>query len=349
MKRTLTCLLPAGCALAWLAGDLLAADPVSVQTVKPARGEIHRFVTLPGSVRADQQATIYARVAGYLKSLTVDKGDRVEAGQALGEIEAPELAADHAKFKAEVKVAETEFARIRTAQGKAPDLVTPQSVDEARGRLEIASANLERTQTLMKYANITAPFAGIVTERFVDPGAFIPSATSRSDATAAAIVTLANFDTVRVQVAVPELEAARIRPEQPVRLVVEGLGGKAFDAKVSRLGYALDEATRTMLVEADLSNPGLELRPGMYVSVKVGVETHADALLLPAAAVVTEKAGSSVFTIDQGKARKVPVKIGFSDGALVEVLDGIGENQPVILTGKLALTDGQPVQVAESK
>src|SRR5512134_2292052 len=91
---------------------LHAADAVAVKTVRPTRGEIHRFITLPGSLKANQQATLYAKVAGYLKSLNVDKGDRVTAGQSLGEIEVPELLADLAKYKAEVKVANTDYQRV---------------------------------------------------------------------------------------------------------------------------------------------------------------------------------------------------------------------------------------------
>jgi membrane fusion protein (multidrug efflux system) len=335
-----------------LAHFALAADapkPIEVKVARPTRGEIIRYVTLPGSIRANQQATLYAKVAGYLKSLAVDKGDRVQAGQSLGEIEVPELLADLAKYKAEVKVAETDYQRISLAQKKASDLITPQSVDEAKGRFEIASAHLERTQTLLNYAKITAPFAGIITARFVDPGAFIPSATSGSAAQTAAIVAIADFNTVRAQVALPEIEAALAQVGQPVKLFVEGLAGKTFEAKVSRLSYALDDATRTMLVEADLPNPDLALRPGMYATVKVGVEQHANSLLVPVEALVMEKANAFAFVADGGRAKKTAIKIGFNDGAKVEVLSGLTGGEAVILVGKMALADGAAVHVMEAK
>jgi membrane fusion protein (multidrug efflux system) len=246
-----------------------------------------------------------------------------------------------------VRVAETDFQRVSAAQKKAPDLVTPQAVDEAKGRFEIASANLERTRTLLSYANITAPFSGIVIARFVDPGAFIPSATSGSAAQTAALVTIADFNTVRAQVALPEVEASLAQVGQPVKLAVEGLVGKTFETKISRLSYALEDATKTMLVEADLANPDLALRPGMYATIKVGVEKHTDTLLIPVAAAVMEKAGTSVFVVTDGKAKKVPVKVGFTEGASVEILEGLGPNQSVILVGKLVLSSGQPVNVTE--
>lgn len=321
--------------------------PLAVKLVRPTRGEMVRYVTLPGALRANEQVTLYAKVAGYLKSLSVDKGDRVQAGQVLGEIEVPELRADLAKYRAEVEVAEADFERIRAAQRKAPDLVTPQSVDEARGRLQIARANLERTETLLRYARITAPFAGIVTARFVDPGAFIPAATSGSAAQTAAIVTIADFDTVRVQVAVPEAETPLVRIGQPVKICVEGPTGKTFRATVSRLSYALEETTRTMLVEADLLNPDFALRPGMYATVSLGLEKHADALRLPVEAVAMEKNNAFAFVVSGGRAKKIPLQIGFNDGTHVEVLGGLTENEPVILLGGMPLSDGVAVNATE--
>lgn len=326
-----------------------APKPVDVRVTKSSRGDVHRFVALPGTIRANLQATLYAKVAGYLKTLNVDKGDRVTVGQSLGEIEVPELLADLAKYKAEVKVTESDYQRVSAAQKKAPDLVTPQSIDEAKGRLDIASANLERTETLLRYANITAPFAGIVTARFVDPGAFIPSATSGSAAQNAAILTLADFNTVRAQVALPEIEASHAQVGQPVKFTVEGLAGKTFAAKVSRFSYALDDATKTMLIEADLPNPDLTLRPGMYATMKVGVEKHADALLIPVEALVMEKANAFAFVASGGKAKKTALKIGFNDGAMVEVVNGLSGNEAVILVGKQALADGAAITVTEAK
>lgn len=326
-----------------------APKPLEFKTATPTRGDINRFVSLPGSLKANQQATLYARVPGYLKSIAVDKGDRVAAGQSLGEIEVPELAADAVRYRAEARTAETDFTRLNAAQKSAPELITPQALDEARGRMDVAKANLERTETLLNYSKLTAPFAGVITARFVDPGAFIPAATSGSSAQNAALVTLMDFNIVRAQVAVPELEAPLVRAGQPVRVSVEGLPGKVFEGTVTRFAYALDDVTRTMLVEADLPNPDLALRPGMYAAIKVGVEKHTDTLLIPAEALVTEKSGASVFLAVDGKAKKTAVKAGFNDGAKVEVISDLTGNEKVILVGKTILADGAAVNVTEAK
>ena len=280
----------------------------------------------------------------------MDKGDEVKAGELLADIEVPELLADIAKTRAGVEVSDIDYRRVKEAQKKAPELVVPQTVDDALGRLKVAKAGLERDETLLGFTKITAPFAGIITRRFVDPGAFIPAATSGSAAQNAAIVTVADFNVVRVYVAVPEPEVPLIRKDTPAQVNFQELPGKTFPGGVTRFEYALDSATRTMLAEIDLKNPQREMRPGMYAIVKFGVERHADALLAPAEAVLVEKAGKSVFVVDADrKAHKKPIKVGFEDGVSMEILDGVTAEQSVVLLGKLVLQDGQAVNGTEAK
>src|SRR5438046_2707189 len=223
-----------------------ATTPVAVQVVQPKRGSITRNVTLPGEIKPYQQATLYAKVAGYLKTITVDKGDRVKEGDLIADIEVPEMLADLARYKAEVEGAELYYKRLSESQKKLPDLVVPQTVDNAKGKLDVAKASLERTETLLGFAKITAPFSGVITKRMVDPGAFIPAATSGSAAQNAALFTLMDFSKVRVQVAVPENEVPFIKTGVRVKISVEGLPGKILDGNVTRFANALDDATKTM-------------------------------------------------------------------------------------------------------
>src|SRR6266853_5939423 len=263
-----------------------SSPPLAVQLVKPKRGAITRNISLPGEIKPYQQATLYAKVAGYLKTITVDKGDQVKEGVLLADIEVPELLADRARYKSEVEVADLDYKRLSESQKKFPDLVVPQTVDNAKGKLDVARASLERTESLLGFAKIIAPFSGIITKRMVDPGAFIPAATSGSTAQNAAIVTLSDLNRVRVQVAVPELESSLIANDQPAKLSVDGLPGRNCDGKITRFSYSLDDLSKTMLAEIELPNPKLELRPGMYALVKIGIERKEDALLVPADALL---------------------------------------------------------------
>jgi membrane fusion protein (multidrug efflux system) len=324
------------------------AQPISVKLVQPKRGEIARNITLPANIVANQQAALYAKVSGYLKTIKIDKGDVVKEGDLLAEIEAPELVADQAKYKADLEVANIDFKRISEARQTAPDLVIAQSVDAARAKYLAAKASLERAETLLGFCNIIAPFSGVVTARNVDPGAFIPAATSANTAQTSPLVTVMDFSIVRVQVSVPEPEVPLIRKELSVKITLDELPGESFNGTITRYSQALDEF-KTMLVEIDLPNPKSQLLPGMYGTAKLAMEKKSDALLLPVDAVATEKTGNSVFIIEQNKARKIPVKTGFNDGVNVEIVDGIKAEQSVILIGKQTLATGQPVQISEAK
>src|SRR5687767_12154491 len=209
-------LLLLGLPLGAFAGAAPAAVEVAVTT--PKRGDIHRYVTLPGTLRANQQVTLHAKVAGYLKSIAVDVGDTVKAGQSLAELELPELVAERASHDAELRIAKAEADRVKAARAKAPDLITPQAADTAEARLALAQAAIGENEALLRFSKITAPFNGVVTRRYVDPGAFVPAATGGSNPAAAAIVTIMDYSTIRAHVAVPEIEAARVKVGVPVIL-----------------------------------------------------------------------------------------------------------------------------------
>ena len=325
------------------------AAPLSVAVTQAKRGPITRSISLPANVRALQQATLYAKVAGYLKTVSVDRGDAVKAGEVLAEIEVPELLADAAKYQAEVTVTQADHQRLTEALKKAPDLVVPLTVDAAKGKFEMALASAKRNETLLGFTKIVAPFSGVVTKRWADVGALIPAAAGNSSPSSAAVVTLADFSKVRVEVFVPESEAPLLKPGLTAEVKVEELAGKTFVGKVTRIAWSLDETTKTMPVEIELENPDGTLRPGMFATAKIAVSQKPDALLLPTDALFVEKAKTSVFTLVDGKAKKVSVKVGFEDGKSFEVLEGVTAEAVVIVTGKLPLADGQPVNRAEGK
>jgi len=324
-----------------------AMPTLSVRLVAVKKGDATRSILLPANILPYQQATLYAKVAGYVKTVNVDKGDTVQAGALLADIEVPELIADRAKYKAELDVADLDYKRTSDAQKKAPDLVVPLTVDTAKSKYDIARANLERTETLLGFAKITAPFTGIVTRRFVDPGAFIPAATSGSTSENAALFTVMDFTKVRVQAAIPEMEVPLIKAGLPVKVMVEELPSAKFEGTITRFSHALDEATKTMLAEIELPNPDGTLRPGMYANVRITVERKPEALVLPTDAVLFERGRASVFAVADNKARRLTVKTGFNDNGWVEILDGVKVGDSVIVIGKQVIVEGQPVKVGD--
>ena len=309
-------------------------------------GDITRSVQLLGEVRPHQQVALYAKVGGYVKALRADIGDRVAAGAVLAELEVPELVADEARTRAELAIAELEHRRAQEAAKQAPDLVPRQQVDAAAAKLAIAKAAQERNATLLGFAQIRAPFAGVVSRRSVDLGAFVPAATG-GGAGQAALFVLTDAATVRVQAALPETEAGLATPGQPVSILAEAAGAKPFESRLTRVAGVLENPSKTMLIETELANPTGALKPGMYANVKLGIETRKGTRLLPLSAIVMEKAVATAYVHEAGKARRRVLKAGFNDGTHLEVLDGVKPDEDVLVVGAATLTDGQAVTLAK--
>lgn len=318
---------------------LLATSAVALElpATKPQTGTIHRWITLPGEFAPWQQVELKARVAGYIEKITVDKGDVVTAGQTLIEIEVPELRADLIKHRAEVKAAEIEVKRLHEARAKSPDLILPQDVDDAEARLAIAQASMERTNALIELAQIKAPFAGVITDRHVDLGAF-------AAAGGGTLLQLTDVSTLRFQVPVIEIETGFLKLGLQVEAKVDALNGASIKGKLSRFSGQLDRATRTMMIEADFKNEEGRLRPGMFATARIAVEQHDNATIIPVAGLVREKANSFVFKYVDGKAVKTVAKAGFNDGVNVEVPE-LKPDDLILLPGSTVLTDKQEVTV----
>jgi RND family efflux transporter MFP subunit len=305
-------------------------------------GDITRSVQLLGEVRPNQQVALYAKVGGYVKALRADIGDRVAAGQVLAELEVPELIADEARTRAELALAELEHRRLQEAAKQAPDLVPRQQVDAAAAKLAVAKAAQERNATLLGFALIRAPFAGVISRRSVDVGAFVPAATG-GGAGPAALFVLTDLATVRVQAALPESEAGLAAPGQPVSVLAEAAGAKPYASQLTRLSGVLENPSKTMLIESVLPNPDGALKPGMYANVRLGIETHRGVRLLPLTAVIMEKTVATAYVHEAGKARRRVLKAGFNDGTNLEILDGLKPDEDVLVVGTATLTDGQAV------
>jgi membrane fusion protein (multidrug efflux system) len=314
-----------------------SAPAVELPVAKPQKATIHRWISLPSTAAPWQEVTLQAKVSGYLDKILVDKGDRVKGGDKLAEIAVPELRADLLKWEAEVELAGQDFQRINKAMQQAADLVMKQTVDAARAKRDIATSGLENTKAKIGYATFAAPFDGVVTARFADAGAYM--------ADGAKIVTVVDDSTLRIRFGVPETEASFVKNGLPVTLVADSLPGKSFQATVSRNAGAVDPATRTLPVEADLKNADHALKPGMFLMARIGLEEHANAIVVPVGALLVEKTTSSVFKLVDGRAKKTPVKTGFNDGVNVEILEGADEKDTLVVFGKTALNDGQAVEV----
>jgi RND family efflux transporter MFP subunit len=191
----------------------VSAKPVAV--VKAERAKLVRTVSLTAEMRPWQEIDMHAKVAGYLKSIAVDIGDKVRAGQTIATLELPEQRQDQAKAEADYQVAKLDYDRIGSVMKKHPGLLAQEDLDKSRGAYEEAKAVYERTKILADYAVIAAPFGGVITKRSADPGALVQAGTA-SNTQAMPLVHLAEMDKLRLVFPVPESIVAMIKVGMPV-------------------------------------------------------------------------------------------------------------------------------------
>ena len=320
---------------------------VPVQVVKPERRDLVRSLTLPATVAPWYQATIYGKVAGYLRWIGVDKGDRVKKGQLLAVIDAPEIEDQYRQAQADYEIKRVTYERYLAVWNENHDIIAKQDVDVAQAAAEAAKHVRDSRKTLLDYTKVDAPFSGTITARFADPGAMIQAATSSSTG-AVPLLTLMDMDTLRVYVNVPQEAAFLAKPGVPAVLTVTELPDQRFDATITRTTGALDPATRTLLAEIDLPNEDHRLEPGIFVTVTLYLEQHRQALAIPPSAIVPSKTGDekAVFVVEQDRARRVPVKTGIDDGVWIEVTQGLSGHEDIVVVGKSGLVDGQLVTVS---
>lgn len=310
-----------------------------VQVSKPLRRSVAATLRLPATVSPYSQTTLYSKVSGYLKTIHVDKGDSVRAGQVLAVIEDPELEERYQQAQSEYAIKKVTYERLSNVWKENPDVIAKQDVDLAEAASLGAKHALEQLAAMLDYTKVRAPYNGIVTARFVDPGALIQAAVS-SATQAVPLFTIMDTAVLRFYVNVPQEDAPYVKKGTPVAIVLKDLEGKTLEAAVTRSTMSLDPGTRTMLVEIDIPNPGRALAPGMFAEVILYLRRHQDALVVPPAALVSENSSKAVFVVERGIVRKVQVQTDIDDGVWVEITSGLTGAEDVVVVGKARLTDG---------
>ncbi len=315
-----------------------------VQVLKVQRRDIRQTLTLPANISPWYQATLYGKVSGYVKWIGFDKGDVVKKGELLAVLDAPEIEDQYKQADADYQIKKVTYERYLSVWQDNHDMIAKQDVDVAKAAAESAKHQRDSRRTLLDYTKVYAPFAGVITARFADPGALIQSATG-SATQAAPLFTIMDMDSVRIYVNAPQ-EAARLaKPGLPVTITAREWA-EDLSASITRTTEALDPSTRTLLVEIDVPNKDHRLQPGMFINASLHLQQHPNALAIPPASLVPSKNGQekSVFVVDSGKAKLVPVRTGLDDGLWLEVVEGLTGEEDVVVVGKSGLTDGQAVQ-----
>lgn len=299
-----------------------------------------RSVVLPGTIHGYIEAPVYAKVAGYLRTLTVDKGDPVRKGQLLAVIDSPELDHQVANARATYNLALITDRRDQTLA--AQEVVPKQTADESHAAVLQDKAALDQLTVTQQYQKIYAPFDGVVTARYVDPGPLIPQSTTLTSNSP--ILALATLSPVRIYADVPQDIAPYLNNGDAVTIAVSQYPGRVFEGNVTRHPEALTSSTRTMLAEVDLPNDDHALLPGMYVTLNFRVSTPAGPPLVPDDALIFRDGKPYVPTVQNDRLKLIEVSLGYDDGVNVEIPQGLEADDMVALNAGQAARDGEMVR-----
>lgn len=300
-----------------------------------------REIELPGTIHGFIETPVYAKISGYLKSINVDKGDRVHKGELLAKLESPELDHEVANARAAYDLALVTDARNQKLLRAA--VIAQQSADDSHAQMLATRATLNQLIATQDYKLIRAPFDGIVTARYVDPGALIPQTTSPSTANTA-LLALATLAPLRIYADVPQSVAPFIKNGGAATITVTEYPGKIFEGEITRHPEALNAATRTMLAEVDLPNDDRALLPGMYAKVKFRLSSPAGPPLVPDDALIFRDGKTYVPIVRDNRLTLSPVTLGYDDGISVQITNGVAPNDVIALNVGQAARDGERVQ-----
>ncbi|HZS67128.1 MAG TPA: efflux RND transporter periplasmic adaptor subunit [Burkholderiales bacterium] len=326
-----------------------------VRVTQPKSGAEAQTVVLPGTLQGYVQAPIAARASGYLKKWYKDIGSRVKQGELLAEIETPEIdqqlsqaVAARQQAASSLALASSTYERWEALRKR--DAVSQQELDEkksgdaqAKANLAAADANVERLRQLESFKRVVAPFAGVITRRNVDVGDLIDA----GGGAGRALFVLAQTDPLRVYVNVPQSYAHLVKPGQQVSVTQQELRGQNFKGEIVRTAGAIDAQTRTMQVEVMLANKDGNLLPGAYVQVALPL-AGTGALTVPTNVLLFRAEGPRVAVVGaDGKVQLRPVKIGRNFGEVLELLEGVGPQDRLVLNPPDSLNDGDPVVISQ--
>ena len=255
----------------------------------------------------------------------------------------PQQELDEATSRLAVADAELKITRAKVTSAESRKRALDADVKVAQAEEAVAQATVARLQTLMGYAAIRAPFDGVITDRLVDPGAFVRSA---AEGATTSLLRIAQIDRIRLALDIPEPDAPFVRRGTEVDITVKALDGEPIRASVTRTAVALKANTRTMRVEVDIDNADGRLAPGMYAQVVVKLETKQQALVIPSQAVRVRGRELSVLVADGLVAKSVSVTIGYDNGIWAEVIEGLQGHESIILSANSVIAAGSPVRIA---
>lgn len=301
------------------------------------RGRVDAFYATTTTLTSQEEAVVVARTQGVVEQIFAEEGDRVARGEPLAQLDTRRLELEVRRTRTNIESFERAFARSK--QLLETSMISPEAHDQARYNLEREKASLALQIYELAEATIRAPIDGVVTKREIKLGNTLSPNSPAFE--------IKRVDAIEAILNVPEKEVNKVQKGQLARVTVDALESTGFEGVVDRVAPEIDADSGTFRVTVRLENTQGLLRPGMFARVGVRYDSNENTLLLKREAVVTQKDESSVFVVRDGVASRQAVKLGYAMGNDIEILDGLGEGDEVVVTGQGGLRDGSPVRVVQ--
>jgi membrane fusion protein (multidrug efflux system) len=325
-------------------GSSAAAKPeeereerVPVRVVPVTTGSISSYIISSATADTENQVQVFSKATGICAEVLVEEGDRVEQDQPLARLEDSEVRL--AEIQARVNRDKIAASLKRAESMLKEQLLSDEQYENIRFQFEAAEAEWKLAKIRLEDTVITAPITGTIALRNVKPGMNVTPAQP--------VFRIVDFDSLIATVFVPELEMGNLEVGQQVVIAADAIPEKDFKCNIKRISPVVDPGSGTVKVTVDLSENCAEIVPGLFIRVKIVLATHENALIVPKRALLNEEERAYVFVVADGVARETELTTGFSDADRVEVLQGLGPNDVVVVDGQSRLRDGIAVRIID--
>ena len=332
------------------------AQPQNVVLGSPEKRLISNYLSLTGDIVADKQANIYSRVSGNIEKIYVDIGQYVNRGEVLAIIDSSiytqnALQAQGLFAQAEANYQNAKMNYERNSKLYEQKLISKQEYDYSETSFEVARAQREaqfasftNAQTQLSYCRVTAPFSGYITKRMFDEGGYITASTAAQNST---LFVLMDISKVKITANLPEKNIDILRRVKEADIKVDALKDRNFKGTISRVSEAVDLATRTIPLQMIIDNRDGTLKPGMFSTINFTLEQKENSLTLPLNTVLSDDNGRYVYKfMPDSTVSKVYIEIGIQEENLLEIVDGITEDDKIVVVGQTLVRDNMKVRVA---
>ena len=319
-------------------GEEKKVDAVPVEVAVADHRGVAASYTGTAALEPRAEAQVVAKTSGVALAVLVEEGQAVRAGQPLVRLDPDRARLAVAQSEAVMRKLENNYQRANRLVGQ--QMVSAADVDQLRYDVENARAQYRLATLELSYTTVTAPISGVIASRSIKTGNFVQINTP--------IFRIVDSAQLEATLNVPERELATLRAGQPVTLMADALPGQRFTGHVDRISPVVDSGSGTFRVVSRFDGGVQSLQPGMFGRIRIDYDQRADALVVPRLALLDD-GEPAVFRVRAGKVARVPVTLGYAEGAWVEVREGLAAGDQVVTAGKVALRDGTAVQVIVPK